>query len=198
MRINNFKYFYPEKPTLISVKNMLFSSMSSSSKWIAEKKYNENRLLLHYINKEFQFWSRHGELISYTPTSNLLESLNKLPLKGYCVFDGGLRHNKVVGIKNKIIIYDVLVWNNKLLLGKAFKERRLILESFLECEGDSIGIPLQYGSEFKDVFNKVTKDDEIEGIVIKNLNGILNLGRNSASNSKWMLKIRKPCGRYRF
>ena len=39
---------------------------------------------------------------------------------------------------------------------------------------------------------------EIEGLVLKNTRGVLNLGRNSAMDSNWMVKVRKPNGSYRF
>jgi len=46
--------------------------------------------------------------------------------------------------------------------------------------------------------NDAIQDAEIEGLVMKNTRGVLNLGRNSAVDSNWMWKARKPNGSYRF
>ena len=198
MKLTTFKYFYPENPRLLSIEQPLFQRLSDHNSFIAEKKFNEQRLELH-CNGSFEFWNRHEEKLNYTPNEELLDALNRVPLHGYCQFDGGLRHNKVPGIKHKIMIYDVFIWQGKLLIGKPFWYRRTIIENLFQINGDPLGIPEQFPNNFHKVFFDVIKNDpEIEGLVIKNKAGILKLGRNSAYDSNWMWKVRKPSGRYAF
>jgi ATP-dependent DNA ligase len=197
MRLTTFKYFYPECPRLLSIEQSLFRRLSEHNSFVAEKKYNEQRLELH-CNGSFEFWNRHGEKLNYAPNKELSEALSCLPLHGYCLFDGGLRHNKVPGIQHKIMIYDVFVWQSQLLIGKPFWYRRTIIENLFKVNGDPLGIPEQFTNKFDQVFTDVIKDPEIEGLVIKNRGGILKLGRNAAYDSNWMWKVRKPSGRYRF
>ena len=196
--LDTFAYFYPERPVLMDPTNPLIDRMSASKDYIAEKKFNGNRLQLHYIGGAFQFWNRHNKCLSFTPGEELSEALEALPLKGYCLFDGELRHNKCVGVRQKIMLYDVFIWNNKLLINEPFWARRSILESLCEVDGDPLGCPFQFASSFREVFADVTKDDEIEGLVMKNLHGKLNLSRSRGIDSRWMMKVRKPSGRYRF
>ena len=198
MHLKSFKYFFPEKPKLISKDQPLFQRLNDNPSWIAEFKYNDNRLQLHNLNGKFEFWNRHNQLLSYKPTDKMINGLNKLDLpKGYNLFDGGLRHNKVVGVRNKIILFDVFIWDGEVLLDKTFKERRKILDSVLGYESETIRTTEQFNTHFNILYNNILNDPEIEGLIIKDLNGKLNLSRVSGQDSVWMKKIRKATGRHR-
>jgi len=198
--ITEFKYFYPEKPRLVNIKQPLFQTMSDSKLWVAERKYNGTRLQLHCLNGQFHFWNRHESQLDYRPDPETRKALAALPLPaGYCLFDGELRHNKTVGVYHKIMLYDVFIWKNELLVDKPFWYRRNLLKSMLVCGGEPVGTPEQFPNDFHAAFDKVTAEgDEIEGLVMKNMNGMLQLGRTAGIDSKWMYKVRKPSGRYRF
>ncbi len=200
MKIKEFTYFYPEKPTLVSIEQDIFGMMSRDSKWVAEPKYNGARLQLHLMDGRPEFWDRHGKKLAYQPTAEILDEIKKLfPQKGYYLFDGELRHNKVIGVRNMIMIYDYLICDSELMLGFPFSVRRDYLERFLTVGAEPIGIPVQYKTDFENVFNTlVAENDEFEGLVMKNLNGQLNLGRSSGQKSKWMKKVRKQTGRHNF
>jgi len=198
VKLTEFKFLYPEKPKLIHIDQPLFESLSNRKEYVAERKYNGSRLQLHYLDGEFQFWSRHGERMSYKPNGEISEILSSLPLNGYCLFDGELRNNKVKGVRQKIIFYDIFIWQDNLLIGQPFWFRRNLLKKLFKCNAEPIGITEQFPGNFRDVFNDVIQDAEIEGLVLKNTRGVLNLGRNSAMDSNWMVKVRKPNGSYRF
>lgn len=195
--VDHFTYFYPEKPFLISKEQDLFSKISQSGQYVAERKYNGCRLLLHYINGSFQFWNRHGEKFNFKPEGLLLEKLKALPLQGYCLFDGELRNNKTKGIQQKIMLFDVFIWNSEFLLNKPFSERRKMIESLVPIDGDPLGTPFQFKSNFSEVFEEVIKDSEIEGLVMKRLNGIFKISRKSGIDSAWMYKVRRASKNYR-
>ena len=198
MKLTEFKFLYPEKPKLIHIDQPLFESLSTRKEYVAERKYNGSRLQLHCLNGKFQFWNRHGERMSYRPVQEILDGLNGLSLNGYCLFDGELRHNKTKNVRDKIIFYDMFIWQDKLLIGQPFWYRRNLLKKLFKCNAEPIGITEQFSGNFRDVFNDVVQDTEIEGLVLKNTRGVLNLGRNSAANSNWMWKVRKPNGSYKF
>lgn len=200
MKIDKFTYFYPEKPTLVSIEQEIFEMMSDDSKWIAEPKYNGARLQLHIMDGRPEFWDRHGNLLAYQPTDEIRDEIKNLfPQKGYYLFDGELRHNKVVGVRNMMMIYDSLICDGELMIGVPFSVRRKYLERFLTVGAEPIGIPVQYETDFKTVFNTlVAENDEFEGLVMKNQKGMLNLGRSSGQKSKWMKKVRKQTGRHNF
>ena len=196
MKLKTFKYFYPERPVLMNVDQDLMTRLSVDPDWIAEKKYNGKHLVLYYLAGEFQFWGRHGELLKYTPDDTMRETLSQLPqLPDYTVFDGELRDGKVKGIRNKIVLFDLLIWDAQLLLDKPFWHRRNLLEKIAY---NIIPLPVQYQFDFVNIFHDVIKDPEIEGLVLKNRHGVLSLGRKSANTSKWMFKVRRPNNSYKF
>jgi len=198
MKIKDFMYFYPEAPKLVNIEQPLFERFSLSKDWIAEKKYNEQRLQLHWWKDRQEYWNRHGAKLKYTPTPEIVDALQSLPCEGYCLFDAGLRHNKTIGVRNKIVIYDIYMLDHELLLGLQYRKRREMLIDLFRTDGDPISIPAHYHIGFKRTFDQVTEDSEIEGLVMKNLNGMLDLNRKAPSKSKWMYKVRIPSGRYKF
>jgi ATP-dependent DNA ligase len=200
MKIKEFMYFYPEKPKLMHVQQDLFGLLSGDPNWIAEKKYNGSRLQLHLIDGKFQFWNRHEKKFGYIPTPELEYELRKYanPLRDYTLFDGELRHNKTIGVRDKIVIYDVFIYNGQLLVGMPFHKRRKILEEIFTINTEPLGLIEQFHIGFRSLFDAVIEDPEIEGLVLKNLTGKLSLGRNGPVDSRWMFKVRKPSGRYKF
>ncbi|MDI6752800.1 MAG: hypothetical protein QME78_00210 [Thermodesulfobacteriota bacterium] len=200
MTLDSFKYFYPERPRLLHIEQPLFDTLSGHPDCIAEPKYNGSRLQLHFLNGAFQFWNRHEQPMVYTPSPEVVEALAGLNLKGYWLFDGELRHNKTKGVRHKIVLYDVFIAGGILLLSATFQDRRGILETLLHYNGDYtlLSLPIQHPEGFRQVFGELIKDEELEGLEIKNLQGQLQLGRGRAVESRWMWKVRKPSGRYHF
>lgn len=205
MKIKMFKYFYPEKPKLMSVDQPLFQELSESDDWVAERKYNGSRLAFHvgsgldFSWGDFAFFNRHEAEMDFSPADYLMNHLESIPFKGYCLLDGELRHNKTKGVQQKIVFYDAFIWDNELLTDAPFWYRREILERMVGgVNREPVGIPEQFPGNFKSIFNTVIKDPEIEGLVMKNIHGHLQLGRTSAVDSQWMWKVREPSGRYKF
>jgi len=201
MLLTSFTYLYPERPTLLSLqRNKALIQGLSKKEWIAERKYNGSRCVLHYLDGKFTFCDRHGDYLKYTPNADMAASLRDLAnkLEGYWIFDGELRHNKTKGISHRLILWDVLVSENHLLNEPPFWVRRSILEDYCTVEGEPIGCTKHYRGEWAEVYNSVLDDEECEGIILKNLKGVLRVGRSSAFDSTWMLKIRKTTGRWQF
>ncbi len=215
MKFREIKYFYPEKPVLMLQEADSFQEMSDDDNWVAEPKYNGSRCLVHIFNGKVEFWDRHGKHLKYNSDSlneegreNLIVELRKLfGYRGYHVLDGELRHNKVTGIRNKLVIYDIHVHNNEFLNYLTFHGRRCILDQkFGEAKPyltGTVTLIKQFDTDFKKVFNDYVMGfygdpDEFEGIVIKHWNGKLRLGRASGTDSTWMFKVRKQTGRHRY
>jgi len=204
MKIEKFKYFYPERPVLAHIDQIGQYDHGGN---IAELKRNGSRLQLHYIPSStgsgWQAWNRHEKRFDYKPnwaTGRALQNMQK-DLSGYCLFDGELRHNKTKGIQHQIEIYDIFIFNGKLLIGKPFWYRRGLLENIHGIHQQPIQIAEQFSEDFKYVYEYHTQNDpagEIEGLVIKSKLGKLNLGRKRGLDSSWMWKVRQPSNSYRF
>ena len=201
MKLDKFKYFYPEKPVLVHRDQDIVDKLSTDPAFVGETKFNGQRLELHVLNGVPEFWSRHGDKLKYKPSENVLSAIkNKIPNDGYYVFDGELRHNKVIGVRDRIVLWDVFVWNNRTVKTE-YHERRALLESLnLDSDLESTLILMtQFKGDFKEKFDElVAESEEFEGIVMKNIHGKLNLGRTGGKNSQWMFKIRRETGRHRY
>jgi len=203
MKINAFTYFYPERPGLLHIEQDLFGRLSADPAWIAEPKYNGSRLLLHRLPSGiFQLWNRHAEQFGYVANTEIAAALYALPLElgKYYLFDGELRHNKTVGVRDKIVLYDCFIFGDELLTGTTFEDRRGILETLNKDAGgyEALTIAPQYPGDFRAVYDELTPNPEIEGLVMKRLDGRLDLGRKRAANSSWMFKVRKANNSYHF
>lgn len=203
MKIKNFKYFYPEKPVLTTIDQELFETMSNDDDYIAEPKYNGQRCCLHIIDGKVEFWGRHGKKLKYDndPDPEMVAKLSKKFPKGYFLFDSELRHNKTIGIRNKLVLWDVFIWRDELLNKLQYWSRRAMLELRIEnMDTSKITLIAQHSTDFKKVYEKYAADpsNEFEGLVMKNVHGMINIGRTSAAESNWMFKVRKPSGRYKF
>jgi ATP-dependent DNA ligase len=132
----------------------------------------------------------------------VLAALNTFPITDYWLFDGELRHHKTKGIKNKLVLYDVFIRAGELLIALPFRDRRKILESLMSIGVDAVNnvltIPPQFTSGFDRVFKALVSNPEYEGLVLKNLDGRLDLGRKSAAESRWMFKVRRASNSYSY
>jgi ATP-dependent DNA ligase len=212
MKIKKFKYFYPEKPVLMQIGQDEFTEMSNSPKWIAEPKYNGSRCIVHLLDGKVEFWDRHNKKLDFD--SNPLYAAGRDEIKeifintfgktGYFVFDGELRHNKVRGIQCKLVIWDCFIWDHELLNKKPYWARRAMIEEKMKADtNDPVTLIRQWKHHFKTVYDEYVSGkwgdpDEFEGVVMKNLNGKLNLSRTSGCPSNWMYKVRKQTGRHRY
>jgi len=191
--------FYPPKPTLISIDQPLFSQLNDDLNVIAELKYNGNNLVLHrFEDGRFEFWNRYGLKFNYEPSKEVLSDLQNMSWAGYCVVNGELRHNKVKGIRHHIVLWDMFISNGVSLKSLQFRERRAELEKLFGSKQESVTPTEFYLSDFKKVFDEYTKLPEIEGLVMKKLDAKLELGYTSSPTVKYMFKVRKSNGSYKF
>lgn len=202
MKIKVFKYFYPERPVLVHRDQDLVDKLSDDPNWVAELKYNGQKLELHIIDGEVMFYSRHGDLLKYhfDPSPEIVDYFKKKFPKGYYLFSGELRHNKFKGIQHKVVLWDVFIYNNQFLYKEPYWARRALLEKhFLKGNYRVVSLIRQYKTDFRKVFEMANPEvNEFEGIVMKNLQGKVAVGRRTSPDSKWQFKIRKKTGRHKF
>ncbi len=224
MKFKNHIYFYPEKPTLVHRDQDLVHELSDDPDYIAEPKYNGNRCVLTVINGDVSFWTRHGYEIKNIDKSDeryeklVIEIKSCVPSSGHFQFDSEFRHKKVTGIQYKIVVWDCFIYNDEFLNKLIYDERREYVKKCFGSKPNKSGNVIsleeykkraviigQFPDNFRKIFDefvsgkrKLGDKDEFEGLVIKNRNGKLNLGRGSCPNSNWMFKIRIETGRHKF
>ena len=106
------------------------------------------------------------------------------------------------------MIFDILVYNGKHLLGTTFQERKDLLNKLY---GDPVmdkpllhkisenvykTIPVEDGFKFQ--YFELTKFDMYEGLVLKLKRGLLERGDRVSNNTKTQIKARKETKNYSY
>ena len=94
------------------------------------------------------------------------------------------------------------------MIGKTFQERICLLDSlygqkdsdkdYLSLISENIYKVKSYYSNFKYLFDKYSKVDLVEGLVLKRKNARLEIGNVEKNNWRSQIKCRKPTLNYKF
>ena len=229
MKFKEFIYFYPEKPVLVHRDQPLVDDFSEDDDYVAEPKYNGARCILVILNGEVSFWNRHGKPMKTINKTDeryielVKEVKSSVPNTGHYQFEGEFRHNKVIGLQYKLVLWDCLIYADEYLNKPIYDDRReIVLKHFGKVPGlyngkvislfeyrKHITVIQQFKKDFKKLYSEFMSGkrklndgenwaDEFEGLVFKNRNGKLALGRKTNPDSRWMFKIRKETGRHKF
>lgn len=195
-------YYYPNLPHLLPPDSDEIDKCSKDKTWIAELKMNgTNCLILKEVNK-YHFFDRHGKILKYLPVKEVIDELDSLKIPNGSILNAELLHNKTKITKNTLFFHCILQWNKRLLNNITFKEQRMLLETvFNKCEYNHLLLAKHHKGDFKKIFKKAINNDKeniIEGLVLKNLLGKINVNTNSSKEVWWMIKIRKPNKNYIF
>lgn len=212
-----FQYLFPPRAES-AIK--LSSLHDFGEEWIAQPKYNGSCAVL-FINgdKDYKIYNRHGEPLT------LQQPLNYVALNdsdSYMVLCGEyLNKNKIgeggIPFNHKFIIWDILVWKGKYLIGWTLEERLKLLydlygtsrsivtqnkftmyNHLLLTAIDSIFLAPSYVKDFTSLYQEIVTTDLYEGLVLKKKEAKLDLGFKEKNNSSWQVKVRKETKSYRF
>ena len=182
--------------------------------WVVQRKFNGSRIEIYKKNDEIKFFGRLGQDSFYEAPDYTINELNALNFKENTEYwlDGEFLDAKTKNpkYKNKIILYDVL-YCEKYLLNVGLKERLDLLNSicnFPSKREPNIGIALQvtpniwmaetFYENFSVRFEEFIQYDEIEGLVLKKLDSVLDNFGNSEYEVDWQIRCRKPHKNYGF
>ena len=218
----SFQLFFPPHPATTWNPGEL-KSLPGFSRYVAQFKYDDWRTMIYFFpDGRIEFYSRKkAKLPRYRPPKSMIESLHNLELapNAYHVLDGGLLHYKTPRVKDRIVIWDILVHANSLLLGTSFEDRFRLLEKITRHPEKWISLPYPGGggelaiarevarnvwlapvfeSDFSALFEKGRHLPEIEGIVLKDRTAPLERTFQMEENARWMIRARKPRIDYRF
>jgi hypothetical protein len=205
-------YYYPNRPTLIPAdpvtpmdpKPSYINELEASGKYIGEFKWNGDNTLIY--TDDMAFWNREHKRLCYNPHPDVIKELKQFP-KG-CILNAETMHRHTKTVKDIVIVHSLFAWMGKPLFGKAWGYARHLLEG-LAWLPRTCGTQLSYGchvllaEDFKFGFWKMYQealkcDDAIEGIVLKNPEGLLQFSSTKLADVSYMMKIRKPSKKYSF
>ncbi len=185
--------------------------------WVAQRKFNGTRTVIYQTGEtgaDISMLTRHRTPHKqYMLTKDMRTALESLGVGPLAVLDGELMHNKTRGLKNTIVLFDILVLDGEYLIGSTYAERYSLLwkalggpKTFEQVTGHSLALHVvgnvwlaeNFMTDLTDRFNDCINLDEIEGLVIKNPGGTLDWGTQEANNGSWQVRCRKPHKNYRW
>lgn len=133
MKVLEERYIFPPRAKMVMPPSEI--GYLQDLQFMAQLKYNDTHILVKYLpgwdtEKNIEFWDRHGErLRSYQPQDEVLDQLifvgKALGMESgeWSLLDGGLMDRKHPGLRDVIVLWDILVINGEHLLGTTYKER---------------------------------------------------------------------------
>jgi ATP-dependent DNA ligase len=183
----------------------------------AQYKYNDTRTLIYVMpDGKIELFNRHKEHhVMYKMSEAMHRSLKSLSLSPgkMHVLDGGLMHNKTRNVKDRIVLWDILVSDSEYLIGSTYRSRYekllVLMQEPKELEQETkhqialrVNQNIWLAQIFKEELGKRYQElihlDEIEGLILKDPNGRLQWGIKEENNGAWQIRVRKPNPNYRF
>jgi hypothetical protein len=211
MRYDKWRFIFPPRPrNAISPDDLNFWDNGTL---ICQCKLNGSNATIYTDGKKVIVMNRHGQRLTNVRVDES-EILNLYRGTGgwiilNCEY---LNKNKMdetgQPFNHKFVIFDILCYDGDYLVGKTFQERINLLDTLygqIESEKEylySISTNVyrvkSYRNGFKDLFDKYTPIDMIEGVVLKRANARLEVGASEQNNVKSQLKSRKPTPNYKY
>ena len=201
-------YIYPPHPEQKIPPNSL-EVFEKMNKFLAQPKLNGS-LMEVYLGRKLRVMNRHKSIMAHKLDVNELKSLQRG--KGKMVLCGELMNKNKKDETNKYwnhkyVIFDILVYEGKHLLGTTFEERYELLRKLypdnpvkkeLHKISGNIFRVNSVTSGFINLYKNITIYDIYEGLVLKQRDGKLENGVTQNNNTRTQLKCRKATKNYKF
>jgi ATP-dependent DNA ligase len=206
-----YRYIYPPRPkNAISPDELNFWDNESL---ISQPKLNGSNCLIFTNGDKFVVMNRHNQrLTNFRLTDSEVKELYR-GNGGWLILNGEyLNKNKMdetgQPFNHKFVIFDILAFDGDYLVGKTFSERIELLDSlydkvdsekeYLYSISTNVYRVKSYINDFKNIFDRLTPIDMIEGLVMKRKTARLEIGTSELNNVKSQLKCRKPTKNYKY
>ncbi len=207
----NYRYIFPPRP-----KNAIPDSeleFWDNGSLLAQPKLNGSNCLIFTNGVKSVVMNRHNQRLTNFRISDE-EVKNMYRGNGGWIVLNGEYLNKNKSDENnqpfnhKFVIFDILAYDGDYLVGKTFEERIQLLDTlydqidsekeYLYKISDNVYRVKSYIIDFKNIFDKLTPIDIIEGLVMKRKNARLEMGTSELNNVKSQLKCRKATKNYKY
>ncbi len=206
-----YRYIYPPRPkNAVSPDELNFWDNGSL---VSQPKLNGSNCLIFTNGDKFVVMNRHNQrLTNFRLSDDEVKNLYR-GNGGWLILNGEyLNKNKSdetgQSFNHKFVIFDILAFDGDYLVGKTFQERIELLDSlygqtdsekeYLYSISTNVYRVKSYINDFKNIFDKLTPIDMIEGLVMKRKTARLEIGTSELNNVKSQLKCRKPTKNYKY
>jgi hypothetical protein len=206
----NYRYIFPPRPkNAIPDTELEFWDNGSL---IAQPKLNGSNCVIFTNGVKTIVMNRHNQrLTNFNISDNEIKDIYRG--EGWMILNGEYMNKSKSDENNqvfnhKFVIFDILGYNGDYLVGKTFEERIVLLDElygqidsdkeYLFKVTENVYRVKSYKVDFKNIFDKLTSIDMIEGLVMKRKNARLELGTSENNNIKSQLKCRKATKNYKY
>lgn len=218
MKYLKYSYLFPPRP--IQTTHHTELGKYDNEQFIAQPKYNGTCCNVFISKDEIIVMNRHKG--SITSEYSHIDFRGMHRGEGWMVVCGEFLNKNKKGedgkpFNLKFVIWDILVYNGKYLLGSTFEERMDLLENLYPCSqmvvdeqkftsyqhlcctphANVYKAPCYYVN-FLALYKSIEKTDLYEGLVIKRRDARLAFGLTEKNNNDWQIKCRKPTKNYDF
>jgi len=215
MKYLSYRYLYPTRPANATPPEEL--NFWDNQSMTAQLKMNGSNTLIFTNGEIVRVMGRHNQLLSNFQVSRdeIIDRLYKpLSLNGNWLVLNGETLNKSkldergITFNQKLVIFDILVFDSDYLVGKTFQERIDLLDSMYGKEvsskeyfygiSDNIFRVKSHDSGFKELFDTYSKIDLVEGLVLKRKTSKLEVATGEKNNWRSQIKCRKETKNYKY
>jgi hypothetical protein len=213
-------YVYPPRPKNRIHPNQL-PKYEQTGKWVVQRKFKGTRnVICITADGKVHFWNRHKtEHKQWKPTPDIITQILALNIEPgkECWLDSELLHSKVSAdtdpfLKNRIVLFDVLMVGGVYLLGRPNQMERLRLlgeicgyptqlepnHGIARRVSDNLWMAETYDRDFVQHFQEKINLPEIEGLVLRKKDSVLDSSGTKEYECDWLIRCRKPEGHYQF
>jgi ATP-dependent DNA ligase len=212
MNYEKYRYIYPPRPKNAIPDTEL--NFWDNKTLVGQPKLNGSNCVIFTDGGQFMVMNRHNQrLTKFELPMDELKSLYRGNVGEWMVLNGEyLNKSKQdetgVTFNHKLIIFDIIVYKSNYLIGKTFSERIKLLDElygtndsekdYLYSISKNVYRTKSYETNFKQLFDNLTKIDMVEGLVLKRKNAKLEIGNTENNNTKSQLKARKATKNYKY
>lgn len=206
----NYRYIFPPRPKNAIPDTEL--SFWDNGSLLAQPKLNGSNCVIFTNGEKTIVMNRHNQrLTNFNISDNEIKDIYRG--EGWMILNGEYM-NKSKSDENsqvfnhKFVIFDILGFNGEYLVGKTFEERVILLDEiygqvdsdkeYLFKVTENVYRVKSYTVDFKNIFDKLTPIDMLEGLVMKRKNARLELGTSENNNTRSQLKCRKATKNYKY
>jgi hypothetical protein len=203
----NWTYLFPPRPENAITANML--GYYEGKNWVAQYKKNGQLAVIGIGPDGFEFMNRHRDELNWNPTVEICSRLREIfGSDKWTVLVGELLHNKVIGQRDGLYLFDILVLDGEYLVGETLGTRMAYLMHRIQpyavgqtyCQftlSPNLGVAYSHDMNFRGLFDGIS-DPADEGLVLKDPSAPLNDCYRSKANASWQVKCRHPKENYIF
>lgn len=211
MKYDTYRYIFPPRP-----KNAVhydeIDYWDNTNQMIAQPKLNGSNCVIFTDGVKQIVMNRHNQrLTNFRLSEDEIKDIYRG--QGWMVINGEYVNKSKMDengqlFNHKLIIFDILTFNGEYMVGRTFQERVKLLDDVygqIDSEKDylykispNVYRVKSYTENFKNLFDRLTTIDIVEGLVMKRKNARLEIGTSENNNTKSQVKVRKPTKNYRY